>query len=233
MQASLGEGGPRPGSTLALVHLVRNSPMNTGATPTATVIVEPTGPRRAVPRDHAIHVRLSLVGVDGRHSDRDHVADLARQALAALQLGAGEAHRPYVTELSGAVRATLAGAIPIRLVVGVEGTSVCKGRPTAEAMVRLHGVLVDQGYRVAVREKRECEARGCTACSTMNWGLGSDVPASWHTSAVCGAHDHRTCERCGSTHASSSVNAAGQAPSVHCEVCGRPRAGAPSARDSV
>jgi hypothetical protein len=164
--------------------------MDAATTPTATMIVEPTGSRGADPRDHAVHVRLSLVGVDGRHSDRNHVADVARQALAALQLGDGEAHRPRVTELSGALRATHTSATPIRLVVGVEGTSVCKGRPTAEAVLRLHGVLVGHGYRVALREKRECAAPGCTAFSTMDWGLGSGGPASWHTSAICGAHGH-------------------------------------------
>lgn len=188
--------------------------------PKATVTIEPTGSRRDEPRDHSIHVRIDLAASDDRHSDREQVSDLARRALAVLSLGDGELHRPRVSDLQATRRASKAGAAPTHVVVGVEGTSVSRGRPDAEAIERLQAVLVANGYRVAVLEKRECGEPGCTVHAMMEWGRSAEVPTRWHSREICSAHNYRTCTRCKSTYSMTSVNSAGQAPSVHCEVCG-------------
>jgi hypothetical protein len=54
----------------------------------------------------------------------------------------------------------------------------------------------------------------------VGWNRSSDVPPTWYSQRICGKHNYRTCTKCKSVYVLTSTNAAGQAPSVHCEVCG-------------
>ena len=42
--------------------------------------------------------------------------------------------------------------------------------------------LIAEGYRVSVREKRECAEPGCKVCVQIAWGLPLEVPPRWYSS---------------------------------------------------
>jgi hypothetical protein len=88
-------------------------------------------------------------------------------------------------------------------------------------MSDLRDALTRDGYKVAVRERRECSERACKADATMEWERSADVPPGWHDSRICGRHNYRTCAGCETVYRMTSTSFVGQAPSVHCAVCGR------------
>jgi hypothetical protein len=183
--------------------------------PTATLTIEPTGMRPAAGREHSIHLILSLSANDAKHGDKAHVTRVARSVLAGFQ---SETDMRFC-ELSAARRSAKPGA-PGAVVTGIEGFSVWQGRPSDQSVEGVRAALVAEGYRVSVREKRECAEPGCKAFVQIGWGQQQDVPPRWYSSTICGDHNYRTCARCKSAYLLTSTNAAGQAPSVHCEVCG-------------
>jgi hypothetical protein len=190
--------------------------------PVATATIEPIGPRRESPRDHSILITLALGTSAEKYGDRAHVAAVAREALAGFSRGEGAPDARRVSDVATTRRTTKAG-MPVltRTVVGIEASTTSAGRPPAAAVATLRKVLEEDGYRVAVRAERGCAESGCNAHVMLEWDHASEVPPRWHSATICGAHDYRVCPRCKSTHALSCVNAAGQAPSVHCEVCGQ------------
>ena len=188
--------------------------------PVATVTVEPTGARATIPRDHTIKVLLKMSAVGSRHGETTHVAALARKVLDRFPPADGEPDRRRVTEMSVRGRPGKGGALG-SVVVGVEGSAEWHGRPGDDPVEELRETLLGEGYRVAVRERRECAEPACRVDVLIDWNRPSEIPAGWYSNRVCGGHNYRTCARCKSLYALSSTNAAGQAPAVHCEVCGQ------------
>jgi hypothetical protein len=170
--------------------------------------VDPVGPRGAPGREHMIKIVLELGGTDAEQLDRDHVVARARRVLDACE-----------TRDVLASRRGKAGAVTTS-VVAVEGHAVVSGRPGDAAIESLRAALLADGYRVSVRERRECSEPVCSTDALVAWNDAEHVPIGWFSSATCGRHSLRRCAGCASVYRLSSTNAAGQAPSVHCEVCG-------------
>jgi len=105
-------------------------------------------------------------------------------------------------------------------VVGVEASAIATGRPSVEAVEQLRVILSEKGYAVTLRERRECSEASCAAEAAVEWNRPDHVPSGWFSALVCGRHDYRACTKCRSIYRLTSTNAAGQAPSVHCEICG-------------
>jgi hypothetical protein len=186
--------------------------------PIATVTIEPTGRRSAVPRDHLIKVAINLSPIDPKYADRGHVGDVVRKALGGFSPADGERDRRAFGDVSVS-RHGKAGAVR-NDVVGVEGWVVWPGGPTDLSVEELRTILRDEGYRVATRRRRECEEPTCTTDVMVDWGTPESVPSGWYSNAICGRHNYRTCASCASIYVLASTNSVGQAPSVHCEVCG-------------
>jgi hypothetical protein len=187
--------------------------------PTATALIEPIGARTATPRPHAVNLSLTLSAIDAAHADKGHVADVARRALALFAPAAGEVDRRRFGDLTIAGRVAKTGVASI-IVVGVEGALVWPERPDAAAIDEMHALLVAAGYRVAVREKRECTEDGCTSEAAVDWHRRAELPTGWYSAQICGKHNYRLCGVCSSLYVLDSARSNGQAPSVHCEVCG-------------
>jgi hypothetical protein len=186
--------------------------------PIATVTIEPIGSRTATPREHSINVMLKLSASSPKYADKGLVATVAGKALAGFAPAHGEPDRRRVGDVTVTAKAGKAGIVSN--VIGVEGTAVWPERPGEDTVDNLRDALLREGYRVAVREKRECGEPSCKVFVMLDWNRPSEMPSGWHTNLVCGAHNYRTCTQCKSMYVLSSTNAAGQAPSVHCEVCG-------------
>jgi hypothetical protein len=182
--------------------------------PTATATIEPMGRRTAAPREHSITVLLKLSSSGTKHADKDYAATVARRSLDSFS--GGDQRR--FGDVSVSTRGK-AGAVT-HLVVSVEGSLVWPGRPEDAAVKQLCTTLLDEGYAVAVREKRECAESGCGSNATIDWNRRADAPPGWYSHELCGKHNYRMCGKCKSTYVLSSTNAAGQSPSLHCEVCG-------------
>src|SRR6266511_2546134 len=88
------------------------------------------------------------------------------------------------------------------------------------AVDRLRAVLNAALFSISVREKRECSEGSCTSEALVEWNHPSELPSGWYSNRVCGKHSYRTCGKCESLYVMSSTNAVGQAPSIHCAVCG-------------
>jgi hypothetical protein len=194
------------------------------ANPTAKAVIEPVGPRPAVPREHVVTLRIDLSSSDvgtqeTKYSDKRYAVDAARKSLATFRPANGENQRLVMNEVSVMRKGRAAGP-PTSVVVGVEGSVVLRGCPDDDAVEVLRTALHGDGYHVAVRVKRECTESGCSTAATVDWTQRGDIPAGWYSGTVCGRHNYRTCSRCGSVYLLTSTNAAGQAPSVHCETCG-------------
>lgn len=192
----------------------------TFAKPAATATIEPIGRRSTVPRDHLVKLTLQLSPIDARHADKGIAVEVAKGALAGFPLRDGEAgRRDNFGDVSVATRPGRGGG-PTSVVVGIEGSMLVHGRPDDEPVAQLRAALSGGGYRVAVRELRECSEPTCSTVVVADWNSRQAVPAGWHSQTVCGRHSYRTCAACKSTFVMSSVNAAGQAPSLSCVVCG-------------
>jgi len=186
--------------------------------PIATATIEPMGSRTTQPRSHLIKLVLSFSPLAPRFAEKGHVAGVARKALAGFSPASGEPDRRAFGDVSVASRGK-AGVIG-SVVVGVEGTAIWRERPDDAAVEQLQTALVEEGYRVVVRAKRECAEGGCLSAAMVEWDRPSTVPSGWYSGLICGGHNYRTCAACKSVFVFTSVNSPGQAPSVACEVCG-------------
>jgi hypothetical protein len=184
---------------------------------TAAATVEPIGVRDGTSRrEHLIKVVVELNQADAS-SNKAEVIATTRQALAAYGPKAGEPDKRETREVS-ATRRSKAG-VTTNVVVAIEGTVVWPGRPSAASIDALSATLLEEGYRVAVRERRECLQTTCTSEAMVEWNEAEEVPTGWISSIVCGRHTYKSCGKCQSSYLCTATNAAGQASSVYCTVC--------------
>jgi hypothetical protein len=185
---------------------------------TAAATVEPTGARDGSSRrEHVIKLVVELDQADAKDGNKAEVIATTRQALAGYAPRTGEADRRETREI-GSTRRSKTGAVST-VVVAIEGSAVWHGRPSAASIDALSSTLLRDGYRVAVRERRECAQLRCTTDAMVEWNENDEVPPGWLSSSVCGRHTFKSCGDCGSSYLCTATNAAGQAPSVYCTVC--------------
>jgi len=185
----------------------------------ANALIDPIGPRTMVPRDHELKVTLELSGRDARHADKREASELVRRSLDAFAPAPGDLDRRSFADVSSSTKDRKTGTVS-SVVVGVEGSVVWPGRPSAVSVSDLRAALLAADYVVAVRERRECAEGACTSSAVVDWSAGTGIPSGWFSAATCGKHDYRSCPKCKSVYRLTSANAAGQAASVKCEVCG-------------
>jgi hypothetical protein len=188
------------------------------ATPIATATIEPLGRRDGSPRQHMIKVTLELSAGDAKHADSGQVAGTVRQSLGVYSPSDGAPDRRTVRELTETRRGK-AGLVT-NIVVAIEGSVVWPDRPGESSDEDQRASLAGEGYRVVVRERRECSEARCTTDAMVDWRRPDDVPGRWFSNHICGRHDYRTCAKCKSVYQFTSENAVVPAPAVHCEVCG-------------
>src|SRR5688572_20628316 len=152
--------------------------------PAATATIDPMGQRGVDPRDHRITITIPLDASTGdqRHAERGAVAGAARRSLGAC-LPAVPAERLDVRELTHRKRNAGDSA---RAVVGVEASAITAGRPSPEDVDRLRAILTEDGYAVAVRERRECTEAPCGAEAAVDWNRPEHVPSGWFSAIICG-----------------------------------------------
>ena len=173
--------------------------------PTASLTIEPLGPRDSTPRSHAARLYLPLSTFDERLADRRSVLGFADAALRALD----GRHAP-----------TLSDVVTRDKLIAVDAAFTVDEMPSAEAIARMRQSLVELGYFVSVRVVRECADAGCTTTIAADPSRAESVPDGWHSAAVCGRHGYRSCAGCDSLYVMTSSSSTGQAAAVHCEVCG-------------
>lgn len=193
---------------------------NRPSRPAATVTIEPTGRRTASPREQLITMLLELSSIDEQHAQGAWVEAVVRRALDELPLAPGDRDRRKISPATAAIPGK-AGGPRGSITIGVEGSMVCASRPGNDAIERLRQVLIAAGYRVDVREHRECARAGCGSATAVDFRWPLAVPDGWFSDRICGKHGYRSCPRCDSIYLLANVSSNGQAgPSVHCEVCG-------------
>jgi hypothetical protein len=143
---------------------------------------------------------------------------IARSALEGFAPAAGEVDARNVSEMR-ASRRSANGVVDVRS-VGVEAEVRWPDRPTKESLELMRAALAGAGFRVLFKERRECSQPGCSSDAVTEWDRPDQVPSAWFSSITCGRHNFKQCVRCKSTYRLTSYSAAGQAPSVQCEVCG-------------
>jgi hypothetical protein len=190
--------------------------------PIAAATVELRGSRTTAPRDHLVKVLIELRAADGKQADELHLMSVAHKALAGFAPAGDEPDRRRFEEISArTIPSKTVPAKPVKPgVIAVEASVTWPGRPGDGAIQELRAALAAEGYRVTVRETRECSEHDCASDAMVEWNRPLQVPAGWYSSLVCGKHDYKTCGRCKSIYLMTSTNAAGQAPSLRCEVCG-------------
>jgi len=186
---------------------------------TATVTLEPLGSRSADPRDHSVKVAIRLGGGDGKQAGSAYAMKIARASLAGFAPVHGEPDQRKFVEVSATRRTGKSAAISV--VVAIEGSVLWPRRPTIDSMEDIAAVLQGEGYRVSLREKRECGEADCKIDAVVDWNRDLEVPPTWYGPRICGRHNYRTCAKCKSVYVLTSSNFVGPAPSVHCAVCGR------------
>jgi len=190
----------------------------TVARPIAKATIQPTGNRTTIPRDHLIRVVIKLSAVDAKYADKGYVASVARKSLEGFPPADGRPDQRRFSDVSVSSKAGAGSASSV--VVGVEGSVVWPDRPGDDSVECLRAALLSEGYRVAVRGKRECAASACMSDAMVDWDQPSNVPSGWYSNLICGRHNYRTCSNCKGICVPTSANSAGQEPSVQCEVCG-------------
>ena len=186
--------------------------------PTATLTIEPMGLRKTSPRRHSITIAAKFGAISSRHGDKEHVAEVARSALAGFPPTNGEPDRRPVGDMTLPNVVGKPGTAGPS-VVGVECSAIWPQRPNDESIERARAVLIADGYRVALREKRECVEPACASAVVVDWHH-SRAPRGWYNETICGNHNYRECARCKSLYVMTNTNTAGQGPAVHCKVCG-------------
>jgi hypothetical protein len=184
---------------------------------TAQATVEPSGPRTpGAKREHTVTVVVELDQADAAR-DQAQVTAIARDALAAYAPRAGDADRRAVREV-GTTRRGKNGTTTT-VISAIEAQVVWPARPSAASVEALGNALYEHGYRVTVRERRECASERCTVDTMVEWNHLAEVPTGWTSNTVCGRHGYKVCTSCQSQYLCTATNAAGQAPSVYCTVC--------------
>jgi hypothetical protein len=185
------------------------------AKPTAATTIEPIGARSAVPREHVVRMVIHLPEAGAAEQGRA----LAQEAMAGFAPRAGEPDRRAFVDVTINGRSNRS-ALPVSVVVGVEGSVTWLGRPDGDPVEHMRAMLLGAGYRVTVNEVRECVEPGCIASASVEWNRPALTPADWYSPLICGKHHYRTCSRCRSVYVLTSISAVGQAPSLRCDVCG-------------
>jgi hypothetical protein len=180
----------------------------------ATVTIEPRGPRTDGPREHLVRVTVRVRELDQRQDETLRALDVARAAMEPFVAADGPDGRSFQELRSPAAGKTAAK------VIAIQGEVIWPDEPDDNLVARVVSTLTGEGYAVGVRKTRECSQPACLTAIVMDWTGRAAVPRGWHTQAICEKHPYKRCVGCGSTYLMSSVNAAGQAESVHCEVCG-------------
>jgi predicted Zn finger-like uncharacterized protein len=211
------DGKQRPAVVEGAPEGERRMPL-TSAKATASATIEAIGSRMALPRNHSIKVALRLSSGDARHADKAHLRDAARRSLDGFPPARDQPDRREYGDLALTGEWNKNGSASV--VVGVEGSVVWPGRPADAAVEQLRASLVADGYRVTVRERRECAEAACSGFAMVGWNQPTQIPAGWYTQSICGKHNYKACPRCRSTYVMTSSSSAGQAPSVRCQVCG-------------
>jgi len=190
----------------AIQRIICDLDTSTLPRPTASADIEPVdGPERT-PRRYSVRLRIEISRFEQRFADRSSAVVAAGGAIGVLDGGA-DAH--YTDVLASKEK-----------LVAVEASAVCADRPDAAAITRMREMLSGAGYNVTVRELRECGDAGCSASAPMDTARPNAAPLGWFNLETCGKHGYRACGNCGSVYVMWSANAGGQAPSIHCEVCG-------------
>jgi hypothetical protein len=185
----------------------------------AAATVEPQGERGtpAARREHLVKVVIELHQADVAQGGQGEVSAAARRALAPFAPKAGETDRRACRELSTSRRS--ANGAMSAVVSAIEGTIVWPGRPSASAMDAVTSSLLKDGYRVVVRERRDCAQSTCATEAMVEWNHPDEHPMGWLDPNVCGRHTTKSCPACQSVFLCTAENAAGQAPAVYCTVC--------------
>jgi hypothetical protein len=167
--------------------------------------------------EHAVTLVLELV--DGKRADVNlaRTMSIAQQAMAGFAPAEGGADRRVFHELSSSRRRQ--GTLEV-IVVGVEASVLWPERPPEAAIQRLVEVVAGEGYRRLLRERRACAQPSCSSEAMVEWNSKEGVPTTWFDGRTCGKHNFRQCQRCQSVYLLNGYAAAGQAPAIHCEVCG-------------
>jgi hypothetical protein len=175
--------------------------------PNTSVFIEPISARGREPRQYAVRLTINFAALETNFADRTWINGVVRTAFAGLQ-------SPTSATIVDIVGKT--GNKP----VGVEGSIICGASPDSASVDAIREVLTSAGYNVVVRELRECSDLACSSGAMVDWAQPQAVPAGWYSALICGKHGYKACPSCNSVYLMSSANAPGQAPSVHCEVCG-------------
>jgi hypothetical protein len=186
--------------------------------PLATATIDAIGPRQAAGRGYGLKLVLEL-NQSKLETGPDDAMVLARKALEGFAPAEGMPDRRSFQQLSASRRGK--GGVLNVAVVAIEATVTWPDRPAIEAIEILSAILTREGYKVIVQERRECTQPSCSTEVMTDWRAPDGVPSSWFSASICGKHNYKQCARCRSVYMLNSTNAAGQSPSVHCEVCGQ------------
>ncbi len=181
-------------------------PVRVEIRPTASANIEPIELRGREPRRYSARLRIEMNRFGDKFADRSYVVGAADRALTELRAGTDT---KYTDVLGGKDK-----------VIGIEASAVLSARPDVEAIGRMREALAGAGYDVLVLEQRECTDSDCAASAPMDTARPNAAPVGWFSAETCGKHGYRACGSCNSVYVMTSSNAGGQAPSIHCEVCG-------------
>ena len=182
-----------------------------GNRPGATATIEPLGRGTKIARDYCIRIAIHFSTLDSKYADKAYVTGVARKAM-----------EPFAPRMDEIDRRSVGDLMPKmgKGTIGIEASAYCHERPSDDIVDRVRLAFLTEGYRVDVREMRECADPECQSEVLVEWNHTIDIPRGWYSNTICGKHDFRLCSSCGSTYRMTSTSAAGQAPSLRCEVCG-------------
>jgi len=151
---------------------------------TATVTIEPLGPRSprsGALRDHSIKVAIGLGAGEGEGKvpDTTRASRAARASLASFPPARGEPDGRKYVDVSTARKSSRTGPV-ISVVVGVEGSLIWPSRPEEDSVDDACAALTGEGYRVVVREKRECAEPGCKMAAVVDWNHAAASQHVWY-----------------------------------------------------
>src|SRR5262249_51537323 len=115
----------------------------------AWAMIEPRGPKTNGRREHVLRLTLEMSPADAKGGDTSYVTGIARGALTGL-VATGEA----------CTFDDVAAKKPGGKIGAIEGALVVSERPSDGAIEHLRSTLRSAGYRITVRETRECDQGG-------------------------------------------------------------------------